>query len=149
MIYDPWHLWAAAALFLLIAEVFVSGLILGCLAIGAVGGAVGELLGCGWEGSALIASLTSIIAFVFVRPFAMKKWFSGDSIKTGVDALIGRHAEITTEINSSTGYGRCKIDGDDWKMKISDNSHLELKTGDRVEIVSVESAILIVKHPTN
>ena len=38
MIYDPWHIWALAALFLLIGEIFVPGMILGCLAVGTIGG---------------------------------------------------------------------------------------------------------------
>jgi membrane protein implicated in regulation of membrane protease activity len=147
MIYDPWHLWAAAALFLLIAEVFIPGLILACLAIGAIGGAIGDLLGLGWEGQTLIASLTSGLSLIFVRPFAMKKWFSGDGVKTGVDALIGRYAEVTTEVNNTTGFGRCKVDGDDWKMKLIDNQNsTDVNLGARVEIVEVDSAILIVKQ---
>ena len=37
MIYDPWHVWALAALILLIGEIFVPGMTLGSLAIGATG----------------------------------------------------------------------------------------------------------------
>ncbi len=143
MIIDPWHIWATIALVCLIFEVFVPGLIFGCLAIGSVGGCVGDFLGYGWEGQTIIASFTSIVAFIFVRPFAMKKWFSGDGVKTGVDALIGRTAEVTQAVDGSSGFGRCKIDGDDWKMKVKFSD--ELRVGDKVEIVAVESTILIVK----
>ena len=143
MIIDPWHVWATIALVCLIFEVFVPGLIFGCLAIGAVGGCVGDFLGYGWEGQTLIASFTSIAAFIFVRPFAMKKCFSGAGVKTGVDALIGRTAEVTQAVDESSGFGRCKVDGDDWKMQLESSN--ELKVGAKVEIVAVESAVLIVK----
>ena len=36
-----------------------------------------------------------------------------------------------------------KVDGDDWKMQLESSN--ELKVGAKVEIVAVESAVLIVK----
>lgn len=143
MIYDPWHIWALAALILLIGEIFVPGMILGCLAVGAIGGMMGDFLGLGLEGQTLIASLSSILAFIFLRPFAMKHWFSGPGLKTGVDALIGKTAIVTTEFNNNTGFGRCSIDGDDWKAK-TETKELSLIKGDRVIIVAVNSTILHV-----
>lgn len=147
MIYEAWHIWVAAALILLIAEIFVPGFILACLAIGAVGGAMGDLLGLGWEGQTLIASLTATLSLIFIRPIAMKAWFSGSGVKTGTEALIGRTAEITTEVDPQTGFGRCKIDGDDWKMEFASGSSTEgASKGTKVKIKSVESAILIVEN---
>lgn len=147
MIYEAWHIWVAAALILLIAEIFVPGFILACLAVGSVGGAIGDLLGLGWEGQTLIASLTATLSLILIRPMAMKAWFSGSGIKTGTEALIGRIAEITTEIDPKTGFGRCKIDGDDWKMKFtSESSTGTASKGDKVQIKSVESTILIVEN---
>lgn len=147
MIYDPWHIWVAAALLLLIAEIFVPGFILACLAVGAVGGAIGDLLGLGWEGQTLIASLTATLSLIFIRPLAMKAWFSGSGVKTGTDALIGRTAEITSEVDPTTGYGRCKVDGDDWKMEFASGASSEnASKGSKVKIKSVQSAILIVEQ---
>jgi membrane protein implicated in regulation of membrane protease activity len=117
MIYDPWHLWAIASLILLIGEIFVPGMILGCLAVGALGGMVADLFGLAWEGQTIAASVTTILAFVFLRPFAMKHLFHGEGLKTGVDALIGKTAIVTTDFNTKSGFGRCSIDGDDWKAK--------------------------------
>lgn len=147
MIYEAWHIWVAAALIFLIAEIFIPGFILACLAVGAVGGAIGDLLGLGWEGQTLIASLTATLSLIFIRPMAMKAWFSGNGVKTGTDAIIGRTAEITTEVDPKTGYGRCKIDGDDWKMKFAQGAISEgVSKGSKVKIKSVQSAILIVDN---
>lgn len=147
MIYEAWHIWVAAALFLMIAEIFVPGLILACLAVGAVGGAIGDLLGLGWEGQTLIASLTATLSLIFIRPIAMKKWFSGESVRTGVDAIIGRTAKITLEVDPSTGFGRCKVDGDDWKMEFANSLEAkEAKKGGQVKIIGVNSAIVTVEN---
>ena len=146
MIYDPWHIWATIALFLLIAEIFVPGLILGCLAMGAVGGLLADLIGMGWQGQTLIASSTSILSLIFLRPIAMKHWFSGSGVKTGVEAIIGRIAELTTEVDPSSGSCRCKVDGDDWKAIIQpSNLTSKIKKGSKVEIIEVNSAIVTVR----
>ncbi|MEZ7817365.1 MAG: NfeD family protein [Flavobacteriales bacterium] len=143
MIYDPWHLWAIASLILLIGEIFVPGMILGCLAVGALGGMVGDLFGLAWEGQTIAASVTTILAFVFLRPFAMKHLFHGEGLKTGVDALIGKTAIVTTDFNTKSGFGRCSIDGDDWKAK-QETKETILTKGDIVKIVAVNSTILLV-----
>lgn len=146
MIYDPWHLWAIAALILLIGEIFIPGMILGCLAAGALGGMAGDLFGLAWEGQTIAASVTTILSFIFLRPFAMKHLFHGEGLKTGVDALIGKTANVTTDFNSKSGFGRCAIDGDDWKAK-QESKETTLRKGDTVKIVAVNSNILIVKKP--
>jgi membrane protein implicated in regulation of membrane protease activity len=146
MNFEPWHIWATVALLLLIAEIFAPTLILGCLAVGAVGGLIGDLLGLGWQYNSLIASATSILSLIFLRPMAMQHWFSGSGTKTGVEAIIGRVAELSTDVDVSSGSCRCKVDGDDWKA-IIDTSNLtrEVKKGSKVEIIAVNSAVVTVR----
>tara|TARA_B110000444_G_scaffold177697_1_gene166348 strand:- start:1627 stop:2073 length:447 start_codon:yes stop_codon:yes gene_type:complete len=145
MIYEPWHIWATITLFLLIAEIFVPGLILGCLAVGTFGGIISDLLGFDWQGQSLIASSTAILALIFLRPIAMKHWFSGSGVVTGVEAVVGRIAELTTDVDMSSGSCRCKVDGDDWKAIIkTSNLTNEIKKGRKVEIIEVNSAIVTV-----
>ena len=48
-----------------------------------------------------------------------------------------------TERIEENGYGRVKIDGDDWKAKTSDGIAAEV--GEKVQIESYESIILTVK----
>ena len=59
-----------------------------------------------------------------------------------MDNLIGRKAIVTEKIESD-GFGRVKIDGDDWKARFEDESEAEV--GEKVTIVSYESIILTVK----
>lgn len=144
-------------LVLLIGEAFVPGLVLGSLAIGAIAGGLTCLMVDAWEYQVLAASAGSLLSLMFLRPVAMRHWFSGASVATGVDALPGRTVRMTESINPSTGRGRGRLDGDDWLVELPHdwpgqresgqaglNDAQDLKPGDELLVVRVESNVLIV-----
>jgi membrane protein implicated in regulation of membrane protease activity len=146
MIWEPWQIWTASALALLIFEVFMPGFVLACLGIGAFGGALGAYLGIVFEWQLVCAGMTSLIAFVFLRPAMLKMGFSGEETLSGADALIGKEVIVTQEFDPQTGMGRCKIDGDDWRAKVSDEiPATKMVLGNVLVIQSVESNTLIVR----
>ena len=59
-----------------------------------------------------------------------------------MDNIIGKTAVVTERIEEC-GYGRVKIDGDDWKA-LTDNG-MAAEVGEKVQIISYESIILTVK----
>ena len=89
-------------------------------------------------------ALGAFLAFIFIRPFVLKLMNknAGTKVKTNMDNVIGRKAVVTEKIESD-GYGRVKIDGDDWKARMEDDSEAEV--GEKVTVVSYESIILTVK----
>lgn len=139
------ELWLLAALLLGIAEIFVAGFVLACLAMGAAVAAGAAGLGADLVGQILTASLASIVSFVFLRPFAKRWFFSRREVKTGVDALVGRTAYVTQAFDEQSRQGRCKVDGDDWFAVWSEGNLLPPAPGGAVKIESVESNTLIVK----
>lgn len=146
MIWEPWQIWTASALALLIFEVFMPGFVLACLGIGAFGGALGAYLGIVFEWQLVCAGITSLIAFVFLRPAMLKMGFSGEETLSGADALIGKEVVVTQEFDPQTGMGRCKIDGDDWRAKVSEEiPATKMALGKVLVIQSVESNTLIVR----
>ena len=146
MIWEPWQIWTASALALLIFEVFMPGFVLACLGIGAFGGALGAYLGIVFEWQLVCAGITSLIAFVFLRPAMLKMGFSGEETLSGADALIGKEVIVTQEFDPQTRMGRCKIDGDDWRAKVSDEiPTTSMVLGNVLVIESVESNTLIVR----
>ena len=80
---------------LLIGEAFAPGLVLGSLAIGAFAGGLASMFTDWWEYQFVAASLGAVLSLLFLRPLAMRVWFSGDSVATGVDALPGRTVRMT------------------------------------------------------
>jgi len=149
MHWEVWQIWIAGGLILLVLEVFVPGFVLACLGLGSFGGAIAAYFELGFEWEITIAGLTSLLAFLFLRPFALKLGFNGNERLSGVEALIGQECTITKAFNPQTGLGRCKIDGDDWRAKLVDREQAKsLAPGSVVWIHRVDSNTLIVSlHP--
>ena len=155
---EQWHWWTLAFLMLLIGEAFVPGLVLGSLAVGAFAGGLATVFTDWWEYQFIAASAGALLSLLFLRPLAMRAWFSGDSVSTGVDALPGRTVRMTLTIDPHSGRGRGRIDGDDWLIEFpsdwkgvraegaaSTNDPTNFAVGDQLRIVSVESNVLIVE----
>ena len=90
-------------------------------------------------------AIGTFLAFIFIRPFVMKiidKKTNDSGVKTNMDNIIGKTAVVTERIDEN-GYGRVKIDGDDWKAHSNDGSAIEV--GEKVIIESYESIVLTVK----
>lgn len=145
MEWENWQLWIAAALILLICEVFVPGFVLACLGVGALGGALAALLEASFAMQLTATAIASLIAFIFLRPLALRFGFSGPETATGVEALIDKKARVSSAFDLQTGLGRCKIDGDDWRSELDNKASDYPPVGTMVRIVRVESNTLIVQ----
>lgn len=134
--------WLITALILLIVEIFTVSFGVVCFSLGAVFAALGAYLGLSVLWQLLIFSVVSFIAFAFIRPFVVKFLLKKkDEVLTNADAIVGRVAIVTEEINSENNTGRVKIDGDDWKAEASEI----IAVGEKVEVISRDSIILKVK----
>jgi membrane protein implicated in regulation of membrane protease activity len=134
--------WLITALVLLIVEIITVSFGVVCFSLGAVFAALGAYLGLSVLWQLLIFSVVSFLAFVFVRPFVVKFLLKQkDEVLTNADALVGRQAIVTEEINPDKNTGRVKIDGDDWKAESAEF----ISVGEKVEVVSRDSIILNVK----
>jgi len=154
---EHWHWWTLIALVLMIGEAFLPGLVLGSLAVGALAGGLSSAFTDWWEIQFVAASVGTLVALVFLRPLAMKKWFSGESVATGIDALPGRRVRITSPIESGSRRGRGSVDGDDWLIEFPEdwsgqridgvaslNDPAQHVVGDELEVLRVESNVLVV-----
>lgn len=141
---EIWHYWVIAALVLIIVEIFTSGFAIACLSVGCFLAAIGSVfeLTIAWQFG--LFALGTFIGFIFVRPFVLKLMNkrSDNLVTTNMDNLVGRKAVVTEKIEKD-GFGRVKIDGDDWKARMEDDGEAEV--GEKVTIVSNESIILTVK----
>lgn len=142
---QAWHIWVIIALIFIIVEIFTSGFAVACFSIGAVAGAIASACGLAIIWQILIFAVFTFLAFVYVRPFIMKTFYKPqDGRQTNADALIGRKARVTVEIDPQKGTGRVAIDGDDWKAVSEDGA--KIKVGTNVEVTKVDSIILTVKN---
>lgn len=135
-----WQIWIIIAIAMLIIEVFTTTFFFISLAAGAFGAALASLFGSPLEIQLLFAAVFTLISFVWARPFIQR--FSKRHL-TNTDALIGQHGRVSERIDTTTGSGRVKLGGDDWKAVSIDN--IVLEAGSQVEIIRVDSTILHVK----
>jgi len=140
-----WQIWLLVAAVFVVIEIFTSGFAVACFSVGCVLASV--LAACNlsltWQIVAFAAG--TFLAFVFIRPFVMKyidKKTNDNDVRTNMDNIVGKTAVVTERIEEG-GYGRVKIDGDDWKACTDDGSAAE--TGEKVTVISYESIILTVK----
>ena len=139
---EIWHIWIIAALILVIIEIFTSGFAVICLAFGAVGGAIACACDASMEMQLLAFAITSFVALILVRPLLLRFFPKEEKVKTNANAMIGRRGVVCNAISGSEG-GRVVIDGVDWKARSTDGT--DIADGETVEIVDIDSIVLIVK----
>lgn len=142
---EIWQIWVVVALVLIIIEIFTSGFAIACLSVGCLLAAIGAGIELSLACQLGLFAFGTFLGFIFVRPFVLKlmnKNANKNNVTTNMDNLIGRKAVVTEKIEKD-GFGRVKIDGDDWKARMEDGEEAEV--GEKVTIVSNESIILTVK----
>lgn len=141
---DIWLYWVLAALLLFIVELFTTGFAVICLSIGALGGAVAAFCNASLEVQILVFALVSMAALLGVRPVLKRLFFkNGDKVATNANAIVGKRGTVCVAIAVGDDTGRVMIDGLDWRARTEDGSALDV--GAKVEVVGMDSIILIVK----
>ena len=142
---EVYQIWLLIAAVFVVIEIFTSGFAVACFSVGCVFGSILAACDLSLTWQVVAFAVGTFLAFVFIRPIVMKyldKKTNDTGVKTNMDNIIGKIAVVTEKIEEN-GYGRVKIDGDDWKAKTNDGSAAEV--GAKVEIESFESIILTVK----
>lgn len=65
---ETWHIWVILALILVIVEIFTSGFVIICFAVGSAAAAVASYCSLGIKGQLLWFSVATFLAFIAVRP---------------------------------------------------------------------------------
>lgn len=139
---EVWHIWIIVALVLVIIEIFTSGFAVICLAVGAVGGSIAAACDCSFKIQLLAFAIASFVALLLVRPLLLRFFPKEEKVKTNASAMVGRRGVVCNAIEGVEG-GRVVIDGVDWKA-LSANGE-DIAQGEKVEIVEIDSVVLIVK----
>lgn len=139
-----WLFWTIITIVCLIMELSSGDFYVTCFAIGAIVGAVAAVCLFPFWVQVVIWAVCSVLSIWLIRPHLIKWLRRGtDHRKSNADALIGQVGEVSESI-AVGGYGRVKIDGDDWKAEAPGTGD-ELIVGDRVRVVGRESIVLKVE----
>ncbi len=141
---EVWHIWVIVALLFGIAEIFAPSFIAMSIAIGCLLAALGAGFDASFKMQLLLFSAGTAIAFFTVRPFMLKfAHRKNNTVKTNVDALVGKTGRVTEAIDNSLATGRAMVEGDDWRVLTQDDSIVNV--GEMVEVMKVDSTRLIVR----
>jgi membrane protein implicated in regulation of membrane protease activity len=130
------------AVALAVGEIVTPGLFfLGPVALAAGAAAVANLLGAGTVGSLIVFIVCSIASLAILRPIARRHIRQPAISRTGTDALVGRKALVTRQVDEHGG--RVRIGGEEWSARsyIGDQVLVE---GQTVDIVQIEGATALV-----
>jgi len=137
-----WALWAIAAAFLAIGELFTPGLFfLGPLAVAAVVAALVATVVTGLVGALLAFIGAAALCVMVLRPLARRHIRLPAISRTGTAALVGRRALVLERVDASGG--RVKIGGEEWSAR----PYLEgdaLPAGEQVEVAQIDGATALV-----
>lgn len=144
-----WILWTILGAILIVAEIFTSGFVLLWFGIGALAAAFLGLLGIDSLALQFLAfavisiGLTAASRTIFVNYFSREK--TGQSLRTGVDALPGKVGTVVSSSRGALQEGAVKVFGSTWTAYPAPGE-APLEAGERVCVESVEGASIYVRR---
>ncbi len=139
-----WLFWTVIMFVCLILELSSGDFYVTCFAIGALVGIPAAMMEAPFWIQVVVWAVCSVLSILLIRPHLVKAiTHGGDHRKSNTDALIGQVGEVTQTIVAG-GYGRVKLDGDDWKANAPQVT-CDLTTGAKVRVVDHESVIISVE----
>ena len=133
--------WIVAAVLLAIGEVLTPGLFfLGPVALAAAAAAIAAVL-AGGVVSAIVFIVAGLLSLAVLRPIARRHVRMPALSRTGVDALIGRRAVVTRQVDAAGG--RVRIGGEEWSARAYLDGSV-YPEGATVDVIQIEGATALV-----
>ncbi len=140
-----WVFWTVVTVACLIMELTSGDFYITCFALGAIGGVVAAVFGLPFWLQVVVWAVGSILSIWLIRPHLVRAVRrGGEERKSNADALMGQVGEVSQMIVSG-GYGRVKLDGDDWKAEAPSLGE-DIEVGAKVRVIGRESIILRVER---
>ena len=134
-------LWIVLAIAFLIAEFGTVTLISIWFVVGALAALVACLLGAPLWLQVLIFAVVSLAMLLLLRPF-LRKFVDPHKVPTNVDAMIGKEALVTEEIDNLLGVGTVKVGGVQWTARSASGAHIPVGTVVTVKAVEGVKALV-------
>lgn len=144
-----WVLWSILGAILIVAEIFTSGFVLLWFGIGALAAAFAGLVGVDslfiqfMIFAVVSVGLTAASRTIFINYFSRET--TGQSLRTGVDALPGKIGTVVSSSKGALNEGAVKVVGTTWTAYPAPGEP-PLEAGERVCIESVQGASIYVKR---
>jgi len=134
--------WTIVLVIAVIVEAITVDLVSVWFALGAVAALISEALGASELIQGILFAVISIVCIIASRPLT-KKYLRGNTIRTNLDRVIGKHC-LVTETITADNKGEVKVMGTLWKATSLNNETIE--AGQYAEVVSIEGAHVVVRN---
>ena len=144
-----WILWCVLGAILIVAEIFTSGFVLLWFGIGALAAGFAALIGLDSLAlqflifAGVSVGLTAASRTIFLNYFSRER--TGDSLRTGVDALPGKIGTVVSSSKGALQEGAVKLLGSTWTAYPAPGES-PLEAGERVCVESVQGASIYVRR---
>lgn len=135
-----WAIWAIIAIVLLILETLTVDFFFLMISLGAFATTIVAIFNLNLPLQVIVFAIVSILALLFIRPFARKHINSNTGKDSNVYALKGREAIALNEITDNSG--RVKIGGEVWSARSGDGN--TISAGEEVLVAKIDGAYAIV-----
>ena len=141
---DVWLVWLLLAAVLGVAELFTLSAALGLLGGAAAVTAAAAALGAPLPVQLLVFGAGAATGIWLVRPVVLRHLHAPPVQQFGVDALVGRTAQVVREISSQGGTVR--IDGEEWSARPCDphDPAYVIPAGATVSVMAIRGATALV-----
>ncbi|AWK12121.1 hypothetical protein SSP531S_41750 [Streptomyces spongiicola] len=137
---DLWAIWLIIAAVLVAAEIATLTAALGMLGGAALVTAAFAAAGVPLPFQLLVFTVVAVVSVVFVRP-RVRRALKPRRERFGVDALVGRTAQVVSEVTGSGG--RVRIGGEEWTARAYDET-LVIPAGTEVDVMEISGATAVV-----
>ena len=138
---QAWLIWLILAAVLAGAEILSLDLVLIMCAGGAAAGGISAAAGLPPAAQVAIAIAGALALLLFLRPVAKRHLTGSGTARTGIDALIGAQAIVTSKVDARDG--RVRLGGSEWSAKAYDSSQV-IPVGSSVQVIEISGATAIV-----
>lgn len=123
-----YYVWLIIAVGCFVGEMFSMEFSLACLGTGLLGAAAAAYFGLGLWAQVGVFAAISAIAWIGVRPFALKHLYGkAKAVKTPAEDVLGKPAVVEIAIDPVTGAGRVKVEGESWKATAKEPLNVGVK----------------------
>ena len=141
-----YYWWFAIALGFFIVEIMTPGFVLMWFGVGAIIAGLLDLLGVhDMFIQVIVFGITSIVLVALSQTIfknVLMRRSPGETLKTNMDAMIGKIGRVSEDIDNEMSGGRVIIERQDWMARSDGNQRIA--AGTLVKIVRFEGATLIV-----
>ena len=137
------YIWLIVMVVMIVVEISAPGLVSIWFAAGALGAFIAAQLRAGTGIQVMVFVLVSVVLLLLTRPLA-KKYINTRAARTNKDAIPGRTAIVTEEINNLEATGHVTIDGLPWTARTAEQEIIP--AGEEVVVEKIEGVKCIVKR---